>query len=109
MKATRPVLEIFKMAGYFPDRPRIFFYYYVNLVSVVIRINYFSSESPKSPNYTLCKESAVPLTWHKDYSYYMRNESNIERNFTTGDINIHHYGLFCKRLENTYRSYLFFI
>ena len=23
IKATRPVLEIFKMAGYFPDRPRI--------------------------------------------------------------------------------------
>jgi len=23
VKATRPVLEIFKMAGYFPDRPRI--------------------------------------------------------------------------------------
>jgi len=24
IKATRPVLEIFKMAGYFPDRPRIY-------------------------------------------------------------------------------------
>ena len=23
MKTTQPVLEIFKMAGYFPDRPRI--------------------------------------------------------------------------------------
>jgi len=24
-KATRPVLEIFKMAGYFPDSPRMYF------------------------------------------------------------------------------------
>jgi len=24
IKATRPVLELFKMAGYFPDRPLIF-------------------------------------------------------------------------------------
>ena len=26
IKATRPVLEIFKIAGYFPDRPRTYFY-----------------------------------------------------------------------------------
>ena len=26
IKTTRPVLEIFKMAGYFPDRPRIYQY-----------------------------------------------------------------------------------
>ena len=25
VKATRPVLEIFKMAGYFPDNPRLFY------------------------------------------------------------------------------------
>jgi len=28
LKATRPVLEIFKMAGYFPDSPRILYVLY---------------------------------------------------------------------------------
>ena len=36
IKATRPVLEIFKMAGYFPDSLRTYIYTYTHIVTVHI-------------------------------------------------------------------------
>ena len=46
IKATRPVLEIFKMAGFFPDSPRIL--YYTELLSYLTSI--------------FCR--LQPLLWH---------------------------------------------
>jgi hypothetical protein len=41
IKATWPVLELFKMAGYFPERPRIFFSEYYILYSFMCLVFLF--------------------------------------------------------------------
>jgi len=74
IKATRPVLEIFKMAGYFPDCPSILNLYYVcyNVVSLLIQYTrcYVRTGRPErlSDSQNEDKQWQCKKRFHQDYS-----------------------------------------
>ena len=66
-KATRTVLELFKMAGYFPDRPRTSIYYLspVQYINTKLLIAIFQSCTVVS---LASKSTSTPICKHWQYS-----------------------------------------